>query len=431
MELVALLVDRAVALDAVFEAVTTAVHVHARAQRNRILRTVGQLRPHCPVAHRGVGADAVELAIRLEVHARPGNPLAPVLHVGRLVVEALVVEAEIDVPALGAVFQRDAKLAGITGLVILQNRKGGAVVDHLGAFRRQRRRRHPTACGEDLARRVRSEIEQVVPPLVERVRHREVGPRRREAVGLPLELVVGLEVEPAAEVGGDRQRRRGQEGLLELHAGRGQALQVHRHVGVDAADHEQALAPAHHLVAEAHAAAALADVEFLAHPQVVQAHVLADRALGVTIERGARGVVGDEVVQPAHPAHELPLVGEAQQQLVRALEVGGEEVALVVVEVAVVAVGPHRGIGIAAAGRGNVAVVAALAALHALAEARGQRGIERTAHRAGLELEGVRRRCAQAGHRQPQHQFLQVSRHDRSPQDAPPGPEAGPACTPG
>jgi hypothetical protein len=283
----------------------------------------------------------------------------------------------------------------------------------------------------DPAGGIRREIDQAVTPLVEEIALREIRPCRREAVGLPLELVVGLDVHSAAEVGGDRQRRRGQEGLLQLHAGRGQALQVHRHVGVDAADHEQALAPAHHLVAEAHAAAALAEVEFLAHPQVVEAHVLADRLLGVAVERGARGVVGDEVVQPAHPAHELPLVGKAQQQLVRALEVGGEQVALVVVEIAVVAVAPYRGVGIGAAGGGLIAVVAALAALHALAEARGQRGIERTAHRAGLELEGVRRRRTDAGHGQPQHQFLQMCRHDRSPQDAPPGPHDGPAHAPG
>ncbi len=191
--------------------------------------------------------------------------------------------------------------------------------------------------------------EPVVPPaLTQRVVGGPVAAHRRQLALVPAELIVGLDVDTRAKARSDTEHRRGQHGLLELHAGTCQGLVVVGVGVVDATGHEQAFTPVDHLVAQARADPLPAHVEAFAHPQVQQASlegevvagvvtqpVAADALWGVERQR-AGGIGGSEVADPGPARHEGEVFGHLQQQLMGTLEVVGEQVAAVVVQVALV-----------------------------------------------------------------------------------------------
>ena len=109
--------------------------------------------------------------------------------------------------------------------------------------------------------------------------------------------------------------------------------------GVDAAEDENILAPVDDLVAQLELGRVVADLEILRHPQVEQRDVLRHRLLGLIVERGANGVGRCEVGRPCHPAERRPVAALTESQFVRPLEHGGNDVAFLVVQVAVVNVG--------------------------------------------------------------------------------------------
>ena len=171
----------------------------------------------------------------------------------------------------------------------------------------------------------------------------------------PVELIESLEGQVLADAGLDVDRRNRYEPVPQLGAGDAESGDVDRIDRVDAVADEDALAPAHHLVAGAHRHRGSRDVEIAGYISVPQHDVAADEFLRIVRQGRTVGLpvhhrVVVEVESPAEEAEVLPL----QQQLVRHLHVGGDEFALVVVEVAVVAVDRVRG---TAVGEADQAVV--------------------------------------------------------------------------
>ncbi|MNF66285.1 hypothetical protein D3C85_740090 [compost metagenome] len=155
-------------------------------------------------------------------------------------------------------------------------------------------------------------------------------------------------------------------------------------------------------------------IEALAHPQIEQARLelqLVTRVIGQPVAadirahglpelrfgtQRPRGVGGGEVTLPAAARHEGEVLGELQHQFVNALDVIGEQVALVVVQVALIA-NPGDGriqtsTRSAVPGRTGVDQIAPLRlGAHPHAPANG--GIERTADILRLEGEAHGQRC--------------------------------------
>ncbi|PAV72398.1 hypothetical protein WR25_15965 [Diploscapter pachys] len=289
--------------------------VEHRVQGNGILRSVGQLGAHRPVAERQVGTDAIH---------HPVFGIDPVLRHGegvrikqpsgqrrQLVVVAHHVHAHVEVAVLGLPAQRKPPLAAVAGVLVVETVRLHALAERGGV--------------------------------------RPVAAHRRQFALVPGELVIGLDVDPGPQPRGDAEHRRRQHGFLELHARARQGLHI---VGVGVVDttlHEQAFAPVDHLVAQPGAYALIAHVEALAHPQVEQARLELEvitcrtgQAVATHVRRCVEGqrtrrVAGGEVANPAAPGHEGEILGHLEQQLVSALQVVGEQVALVVVEIALVA----------------------------------------------------------------------------------------------
>ncbi|MNM93042.1 hypothetical protein D3C81_1054030 [compost metagenome] len=237
-------------------------------------------------------------------------------------------------------------------------------------------------------------IEDRSPPLSHHVAVGIVGTDRIKAVGVPLELVVGLQVQGVGQTEVERGHRSRDEHLFQLGA-RGVVLRQAEGVDlVDAAGDEDLLAPADDLVADLDLGRHLAEVEALRYPQVEQVESLGGVALGLVIQFGAAGVVHLEVFRPRDPAESAPAIAELQAQLVGAFEHMGKDVVLVVVEVAVIGVGEvDVGVGVAVAfrqvvelsqlGIGTVIASAAIAAddvaiagPQALGKAVRHRGVE-------------------------------------------------------
>ncbi len=341
-------------------------------QRHRIARPVGQFRADGPVAHGHVRAHAVEPAVLRERPARAPRAVHVAAEIRALVLVVQHVGAKVERSALRLVAQRHAPLPAVPGL---------GLDEPVGVVAR-----------------------------AEAVGGGPVAARGGHVVAVPVRLHVGLDIEAVAQSAGDAHHRRGQQHLLELGAGLRGAHHVHRVRAVDAAGQEQAFAPVDHLVADAHARALVSDVEGLAHPQVQQPglepQVTARIRRQPVPQPGGRarsqvagGIGGGEVLDPVHPPEKGDVGRQLQQQFVAALEVGGEGVALGVVEVALVAQGrggrqAARGCPVASGacvdeGAGRV--------LHANAGADGDRRVEAAAEILRLEGHGVRAGAEQCG----------------------------------
>jgi hypothetical protein len=71
--------------------------------------------------------------------------------------------------------------------------------------------------------------------------------------------------------------------------------------------------------------------------------------------------------------HEGDVRGQLEQEFVIAFEIGGKEIPLVVVHVAIIAIGPDSEVRAGTAGAGDIADQGAALVLQALAEAEGNR----------------------------------------------------------
>ena len=358
--------------------------VEIRVERDGVLGTIRQLGTDRPVADRCIGRDTEHLAILGK------NPFGTVgqTELRRLVVVGHGVEAEIELRVGRLPAYRRAVLARVLG-VALGDAVGGVA-------------------------------------LAQAVELRPVAAGRREVVVVPLGLHVGLDIDAIAQAGRETDDGGRQEDFLELRARLRQTHDVHGVGLVDTAGQEQRLAPADHLVTDADAGALLADREFLAHPQIKNARLefevgarLVGQGGGIAVRAGRRADVAGrlrrrEVAQPADPAHELPVVGHLEQQLVRALEVSRESIALLVVDVALVANAGNRGAALGCtAAAGTAHNQTAGRALGADADPGRDRRVETAGNALGFEGEG--RRAADVAEQCRDDGFLEKSVHGKSP----------------
>ena len=381
---------------------------NGRVDADAVVGAIGQFSGDRDRTDHGVHGQAEEVLVFAVVdeevvdHQRIGICARGVANEGQLVVIALVEEAELRFDFLDGPAQRYAVLAAVLrrAFTAIGRRQPCGHQRCLVQAADQRitampggRTGRAGSCPQqtiDVARGV----EDRLPPLTHHGGVGVVGTHRIESVGVPLELVVGLEVQGVGQAHVERGHRRGDEHLFQLGA-RGVVLGLAEGIDlVDAAGDEDFLTPADDLVAHLHLGRHVANVEALGHPQVQQVQAFGGVALGLVIQFGAAGVVHLEVFRPGKAPQGTPAIAELQAQLMGALDHMGKDIVLVVVEVAVVSVGevdvlvdvtvapaqvvelPQFRVGAFVTAAAIAAKDVAVARLQPLGETVGQRGVE-------------------------------------------------------
>ncbi len=267
-------------------------------------------------------------------------------HVRRPAVVVDEVEAELGVVVLRQqVAQREAVLTSVARIVIL------------------RARRHQLAVGvhrEDAGGVVLVVAAPVTgirddPVLADEIVGAEEDAAAVDLGLLPLGHPGRLERQIVGELlHGPHHRCRGQR-FLQLGAGHAQLAHVDRVEHVDAVQNERALAPAHHLVADADEESAPADVELGVSVEVEQFGFL---RLEIVFGRAGHAVLaGCGIVVEIRATGEQAEIAVLDHEVRRRLGCQRDKIAILVVEVAVVGVGVARS---AAIGDGDQAGIAAL-----------------------------------------------------------------------
>ena len=258
------------------------------------------------------------------------------------------VEAEIGVAeALGEPAQGDAPLAVVACVAVRQARHRVAAGESLqraqaqvgiaeaGTERRLQAGRGVQLGVADRLRRGAEAKHHVGTARRTEIVRAEIGAGRIDFDLFELEHVQGFDREVVGEAEGAPQHVDRHEGFFQLGAGDAQLRHVDRIDDVDAVLDEGALAPADGLAADAEAALVIADLEVVIDEGIEQAEVGTDLLLRRFGQVVATVVL--EVVEVGG-AHEGAPVAILQAQLGSDLERIRERVALVVLQVAVVAI---------------------------------------------------------------------------------------------
>lgn len=109
--------------------------------------------------------------------------------------------------------------------------------------------------------------------------------------------------------------------------------------GVNATEDEDILTPVDHLIPELQLGRVAGPVEVFGNPEVEQGDVLTQGFLGLLVERRTVSMDRRKIRRPGNPPQCRPVAALADGQFMRSLEHGRNDVALLVVQVAIIDIG--------------------------------------------------------------------------------------------